>query len=158
MMKASLHEDRTANLRAVDGRRCLELATVCQKLYKAPQNFVVRACPDVLLQRLFERRARAPLVRLEERDQVFRRAHVLFVRLDVTRSYLFAALPTECQVCGQHITKENLTGMDRMDRMGIQERQFEFAFILYILSIPVNYSPLQFRERCALVFTSLRAE
>jgi hypothetical protein len=34
-------------------------------------------------------------VRLEERDEVFGRAHILFVRLDVTRLHLFAALPTE---------------------------------------------------------------
>src|SRR5436309_550487 len=83
-MKARLHEERAPNLRGLDGRRGLELAAVCEELYQPAQNFVVRARADVLLQRLFERRARASLIRLEERGEVFGRAQILLVvRLDV---------------------------------------------------------------------------
>src|SRR5207253_4172313 len=95
VMKARLHEERATNLSGLDRRSCLELAAVCEQLYQPAQNLVVGANADVLLQRLFERRARTPLVRLEERREVTRYAQILLVvRLDVTRPYLFAALPT----------------------------------------------------------------
>ena len=96
MIEPSLREESASNLRRLDGRRGLELAAVGQKFYKASQNLVVSPRPHVLLQRLFERRARPSLVRLEDGGQIFGRAHVLLiVRLDVTRLYLVAALPTQ---------------------------------------------------------------
>src|SRR5947209_12448326 len=103
---ARLEEERAAYLCGFGGRGGLELTAVGQKLDEAAQDFVVRPRPDVLPQRLFERRARAALVLGEERDQVLCFAQVLLVlHIEVARFDLIAALPAQGKVCGQHLFK-----------------------------------------------------
>jgi hypothetical protein len=92
--RGGLEEEGAAQLLGRAGRVGHELAAVGEELNEAAQDFVVRARPDVLVQRLFERPARRAIVTGEEPDQIFGHAQILLVvRLDVTRLDALAALP-----------------------------------------------------------------